>query len=66
MGYKKIVLFARQDDFKGLVPTHAARQLENGQWTSKLGQCEDIMHVDVENVSCPCYGKPVLFMRRAM
>ncbi len=27
------------------VPTHAALQLENGQWTSKIGVFEDISHV---------------------
>jgi hypothetical protein len=25
-------------------PTHAARQLPNGRWTSKLGESEDIEH----------------------
>jgi hypothetical protein len=37
-GYEKIAISA---DRRGL-PLHAARQLENGKWTSKLGGLEDI------------------------
>jgi hypothetical protein len=35
----KIALFAKLDK-----PTHAARQLAGGKWTSKLGRLEDISH----------------------
>lgn len=35
----KVALFARSG-----IPTHAARQLPNGNWTSKLGPSEDIEH----------------------
>jgi hypothetical protein len=35
----KIALFAKLDK-----PTHAARQLVGGKWTSKLGRLEDISH----------------------
>ena len=38
-GFEKIALFA-----KGEAPTHAARQLPSGRWTSKLGLREDIEH----------------------
>jgi len=31
-------------------PTHAARQLENGNWTSKLGEWEDIEHATLESL----------------
>src|SRR5262245_23525351 len=37
-GVEKVALFT---DAAG-VPTHAARQLPTGRWTSKLGQAEDI------------------------
>lgn len=57
--YEKIVVFA-----KGNVPKHAARQLENGWWTSKLGPSEDIAHRELNNVSGDLYGHPVIFMRR--
>lgn len=59
-GYQKIALFS--DDFG--TPLHAARQLPNGAWTSKLGGLEDIEHESVWDVSGDRYGKPVLFMRR--
>ena len=35
----KIALFAKMSN-----PTHAARQLAGGKWTSKLGRSEDISH----------------------
>ena len=63
-GYEKIVLFARMNPDGVLAPTHAARQLPNGRWTSKIGQCEDIEHQQVEDVNGPTYGTPVQFMSR--
>lgn len=39
-GFEKVALFADADRF----PTHATRQLNNGHWTSKLGEIEDIEH----------------------
>ena len=49
-------------------PTHAARQLPSGDWTSKLGKWVDIQHTTAESVStfpkCSIYGKPAQFMRR--
>lgn len=40
-GFQKIAIYANK---KG-EPTHAARQLPNGNWTSKLGNWEDIEHI---------------------
>lgn len=57
--YEKIALYATP-----LGPTHAARQLPNGNWTSKLGDFEDIEHFTVDGVDGPLYGTSVLFMRR--
>lgn len=65
-GYEKVVLFARQDDAGYLKPTHAARQLRNGWWTSKLGPLEDIEHAESDDVKGPCYGEQTKFMRRAI
>ncbi len=45
-------------------PTHAALQLENGEWTSKMGTLEDISHKTVDAVRGPLYGKIVCFMSR--
>ena len=57
-GFEKIALFA---DEQG--PQHAARQLSNSRWTSKLGELEDIEHAlhDLAGVE---YGQVVLVMRR--
>ncbi len=59
-GVEKIAIFADHRD----LPTHAARQLMDGSWTSKLGQLEDIIHWNLESVSDGCYGMPVLFLKR--
>lgn len=58
-GFEKVALFAI-----GSVPTHAARQLPNGRWTSKLGRSEDIEH-ELNAVSGAAYGAVVLFLKRA-
>ena len=60
IGVEKVAIFANED----FLPTHAARQLEDGSWTSKLGEEEDIMHVQLEHVRGRIYGIPVLVMRR--
>lgn len=57
-GYEKICLYEKLGR-----PKHAARQLQNGIWTSKLGMENDISH-ELEGLSGKQYGKPVLFMRR--
>jgi hypothetical protein len=61
-GYEKVALFA----VGGTDPTHAARQLPNGQWTSKLGQGIDIDHASPEDVGGGRYGEIVLFLMRAV
>lgn len=63
-GYEKIALYV---DGNGR-PTHAARQLNNDKWTSKLGREHDIEHdLPALNDSPQAqsrYGQPVLFMKR--
>ena len=59
-GMEKVALFA---DSVGN-PTHAARQLDDGTWTSKLGQLEDIRHIDLDHISGSQYGNPVLVLQR--
>lgn len=58
-GFEKVALFANAAAF----PTHVARQLESGRWTSKLGQLELLEHAlrDLEGVE---YGSVVLVMKR--
>ncbi len=38
--FEKVAIFVGDEG----EPTHAARQLENGKWTSKLGQFIDVEH----------------------
>lgn len=59
-GYTKIALYADA----GGNWTHAARQLEGGEWTSKLGSNVDIRHKTPECVGGAVYGDVALFMRR--
>jgi hypothetical protein len=61
--YEKVAIFADADG----EPTHAARQLENGGWTSKLGNYEDIEHDRLSELEGPkpCYGKVVRLLRRS-
>jgi hypothetical protein len=58
-GFEKVAIFA---DANG-DPTHAARQLPNGRWKSKLGSWEDIQH-SLYGLEAGDYGKAVRFLRR--
>lgn len=57
--YQKIAIYADNQD----VPTHAARQLPNGNWTSKLGDQIDVEH-SLEAMENGFYGNIKLFMRK--
>jgi hypothetical protein len=59
-GIEKVVIYV---DAAG-TPTHAALQLQDGRWTSKLGDFEDIEHSTPETLSGPRYGAPSIYMRR--
>lgn len=61
--FEKIAIFAKHSGTRKL-PTHAARQLDSGEWTSKLGPFEDISHTDIDGVSGPAYGDVLYFMSR--
>lgn len=60
-GCEKVALFVDADD----VPTHAARQLPTGRWTSKLGEIVDIDH-ELQAVSGYRYGQVAAFLRRGI
>jgi hypothetical protein len=48
-------------------PTHVARQLSTGAWTSKLGRSQDIEHrteLVLEGAGQDCYGHVRLYMKR--
>ena len=59
-GFEKIVLYQDADgDF-----SHAARQLESGKWTSKLGPQEDIEHTTAKGAEGGIYGRVAKFLKR--
>lgn len=58
-GFDKVALFAQS-----LFYTHAARQLPNGKWTSKLGNAEDIEHDTPQDVAGGIYGDVVAIVKR--
>jgi hypothetical protein len=58
-GIEKIALYALND-----LPTHAARQLSNGWWTSKLGPHVDIEHIHPDAIAGGIYGEVVALMSR--
>ena len=60
---EKIALFGTGPHGKE-TPSHAARQLADGEWTSKLGQCEDVRHSEAEDVCGPLYGRVVCYLSR--
>ena len=64
-GFEKVAIYVNGEG----LPTHAARQLENGNWTSKLGYWQDIEHASLralENAPLmdSLYGTVALLMRR--
>jgi len=58
--YEKLAIFTASDG----VPTHMARQLADGSWTSKLGSLEDIRHEDIHALAGTEYGEVAIFLHR--
>ena len=58
-GFERIAIYADRDG----LPQHAARQLANGRWTSKLGEREDIEHA-LDGLEGVLYGKVARLLRR--
>jgi hypothetical protein len=58
-GYQKIAIYMQDGS-----PTHAARQLPDGKWTSKLGSSIDIEHDTLDCLHGPAYGKSAVLMKR--
>lgn len=58
-GVEKVALYAIED-----TPTHAALQLDNGWWTSKLGTGVDICHTLTGLEASSLYGNVSLFLER--
>ncbi len=58
-GTEKIALYS-----DGETPTHAARQLSSGMWTSKLGPSVNIEHTTPDVVAGGLYGEVVAILGR--
>lgn len=61
-GFEKIALYIGADQS----PLHAARQLPNGRWSSKLGKAQDIEHDTLDALAGTMYGEPTLFFRKQL
>ncbi|MFT3909943.1 MAG: hypothetical protein QM737_10990 [Ferruginibacter sp.] len=64
-GFQKIAIY----EFPDGQFAHVAKQLENGHWSSKIGELEDIEHyslnaLEYENYNGECYGVVKFFMKR--
>ncbi len=59
-GFEKVAIYAKADGR----PTHMARQLETGVWTSKLGEGCDIEHDALSGVEGVAYGRAVQMLKR--
>jgi hypothetical protein len=60
-GFEKVAVYVDSDD----VPTHLARQLASGEWSSKCGRLEDLTH-QLEVLEGPplAYGTVARILRR--
>jgi hypothetical protein len=58
--FEKIAFYIK----KGKGVEHIARQLENGNWTSKLGEYHDIEHYNLIALEGGEYGSAIIFMKR--
>lgn len=58
--FERIAIFVDENG----VPTHVARQLDNGSWTSKIGELEDIEH-RLSDLEGSAYGTVAQIMKRA-
>jgi hypothetical protein len=57
-GFEKIAVYAKNG-----LPTHAARQMTTGVWSSKLGALEDVEH-QLAGLEGEEYGTVALVLRR--
>ncbi|MCT7972148.1 DUF7689 domain-containing protein [Laspinema olomoucense] len=60
VGFQKVALYADSNR----TPTHAARQLDSGKWTSKLGSGEDIEHHELDGLVGEKYGQVAAILKK--
>lgn len=61
-GFEKVAIYVKGQQN----PTHAARQLPSGIWTSKIGDEEDIEHHTLAALQGSSYGKVGAVLKRPM
>jgi len=59
-GFEKVAIYTDSNQ----EPTHAARLLPSGLWTSKMGRGEDIEHKTLNVVEGKRYGTATAFLKR--
>jgi len=57
--FEKVAIYGTSES----IPTHAARQLPDGTWTSKLGQNVDVSH-SIFSMSDGDYGNVLIYLKR--
>ncbi len=58
-GFEKVAICAKAGE-----PTHAARQMSSGRWTSKLGWGHDIEHDTLKSLEGLAYGTVAEILKR--
>lgn len=61
-GFEKVALYVDATQ----TPTHTARQLPSGEWTSKIGRDIDIMHKTLPALEGRSYGAYHIVLRRPL
>ncbi len=61
-GLQKVALYVSNNGR----PTHAARQLPSGEWTSKLGRAQDIVHATPQSLEGAQYGTVAQVLKRSL
>lgn len=59
LGSEKAAVYTR-----GGIPTHVARQLSSGRWSSKLGRDYLVSHATPNGVEGTVYGSVAMYLRR--
>ena len=60
-GFEKLAIYQKESE-----PLHMARQMQDGQWTSKLGDLEDIVHSTCSELEGEFYGWVVQYLKREL
>lgn len=56
-GHDKLVLYCRRNELGEPEPTHCARQLGDGSWSSKVGKLPLIRHLHPDDIDGGSYGE---------